>query len=300
VLPNNQRRRAELSVLLIWDAILSGLLLGAFYAALAVGVTIAFGMLNVPNIAHTALTVLGAFLVFSLNSAAGIDPVLSSLLIAPLFFLAGAATYQIYHVSFERRGQDSFRGLTFFFGIMFIVEMALTLIFGVDIRSVDASYTKGILRIGDSIVPYRLLAPAAASLAMLLIIYVGLHRTYFGRAILAGSEDQLALRLMGVNPIRMRKIAFGIAFSTAAVSGGLMIMMQPIMPQTGQGFIGTVFAICVLGGLPSTLGTLLGAFLLGLSESIMGTFFGPSWAPVIAFSVLLLALAVRPQGLLGR
>jgi branched-chain amino acid transport system permease protein len=183
VLPNNQRRRAELSVLLIWDAILSGLLLGAFYAALAVGVTIAFGMLNVPNIAHTALIVLGAFLVFSLNRATGIDPALSSLLIAPLFFLAGAATYQIYHVSFERRGQDSFRGLTFFFGIMFIVEMALTLIFGVDIRSVDASYTKGILRIGDSIVPYRLLAPAAASLAMLLIIYVGLHHTYFGRAI---------------------------------------------------------------------------------------------------------------------
>ena len=77
MLPNNQRRRAELSVLLIWDAILSGLLLGAFYAALAVGVTIAFGMLNVPNIAHTALTVLGAFLVFSLNRATGIDPALS-------------------------------------------------------------------------------------------------------------------------------------------------------------------------------------------------------------------------------
>ncbi|WP_198024798.1 branched-chain amino acid ABC transporter permease [Bradyrhizobium sp. Cp5.3] len=285
---------------LVLDAVLSGFLLGAFYAALAVGVTITFGMLDVPNISHPAFTVLGAFLVFTANQTFGLDPILAALVVALAFFIVGAALYKIYHISFEVRGQDPLRGLTFFFGCMFMLEMALSLVFGVDIRTVNVAYAKGILRIGDSVVPFRLLVPAIASLGLLSAIYIGLHRTFFGRAILAGSQDQFALRLMGVDPIKMRQIAFGVAYASAAISGGLLIIIQPVTPLAGEAFIGTVFAICVLGGLTSTLGTLIGAVLLGLSESIIGTFFGPSWAPAVAFGLLLIVLAVRPQGLLGR
>jgi branched-chain amino acid transport system permease protein len=290
----------DFPVQLFADALVSGTLLGIFYAALAIGISISFGMLDVVNIAHPACIVLGSFLTFKVHQLFGLDPLLTGLLIAPLFFVGGGLIYKVYHVSFETRGQDSLRGLTFFFGLMFIAEITLALTFGVDLRSVQPSYASGILIMGDTIVAYRLLVPAVVSLIMFGAIYLGLHHTFFGRSVLAGSQDQLALRLMGVNPVRMRQFAFGLSLATAAIAGALLVMMQPVTPQTGQEFIGRVFAICVLGGLGSVMGTLLAAVLLGIAESMMGTFFGPSWAPAVSFGILLAALAVRPAGLLGR
>ena len=285
---------------LLLDALVSGVLLGAFYAAMAIGVSIAFGMLDVVNIAHPAFIVLAAFLVYWLNQAFGLDPLLCGLLIAVVFFPLGCAIYAIYNFSFERRGEDALRGLTFFFGLMFIVEILLLLTFGADLRSVEASYASGILIVGNSIVPYRLLTPAAISLVMIGAIQLCLKNTFFGRAVLAGAQDQFALRLMGINPIRVRQIAFGVSFVTAAIAGAMLIMVQPVTPSSGQELIGRVFAICVLGGLGSVTGTVLGAVILGLAESLMGTFFGPSWAPAVAFGIMLGALAIKPSGLMGR
>jgi branched-chain amino acid transport system permease protein len=267
---------------------------------MAVGISIAFGMLDVVNIAHPAFIVLSSFLVFWLNKLFGLDPLVGGLLLMGPFFLMGCGVYTVYHYSFERRGQDALRGLTFFFGLMFIVEIMLVLTFGVDLRSVQVGYASGILVLGDTVIPYRLLVPAVVSTLMIGILHLALTKTFFGRAVLAGAQDQLALRLMGVNPTRVRQIAFGLSFATAAIAGASLIMMQPITPPTGQEFIGRVFAICVLGGLGSITGTVLGALILGLAESIMGTFFGPSWAPAVSFGILLAALAIRPSGLMGR
>src|SRR3984957_7937620 len=142
----------DFPVQLFADALVSGTLLGIFYAALAIGVSISFGMLDVVNIAHPACIVLGSFLAFKANQFFGLDPILTGIFITPLFFLAGGLIYKVYHASFETRGQDSLRGLTFFFGLMFIAEIALALIFGVDLRSVQPSYASGILIMGDTIV----------------------------------------------------------------------------------------------------------------------------------------------------
>lgn len=285
---------------LLADAIVSGVLLGAFYAAMAIGVSIAFGMLDIVNIAHPAFIVLSAFLVYWLNQVFGLDPLLCGLLISIVFFPLGCAIYTVYNLCFERRGEDALRGLTFFFGLMFIIEILLLLTFGADLRSVEAAYASGILVLGDSVVPYRLLAPAAISVVMIGVIHISLKHTFFGRAVLAGAQDQFALRLMGINPTRVRQIAFGVSFVTAAIAGAMLIIMQPVTPPTGQEFIGRVFAICVLGGLGSVPGTVLGAVILGLAESIMGAFFGPSWAPAVAFGIMLGALAIKPSGLMGR
>src|SRR5262245_18281492 len=124
----------DISLQLIADAVISGVLVGAFYAAMALGVSIAFGMLDVVNIAHPALIVLSSFLVYKLNQLLGLDPLLAGLLLALPAFAIGRAVYWVYHVSFERRGQDALRGLTFFFGLMFIIEISLVLTFGVDLR----------------------------------------------------------------------------------------------------------------------------------------------------------------------
>src|SRR5262249_2987176 len=123
---------------------------------------------------------------------------------------------------------------------------------------------------------------------------------FTGRAIMAVSQDQLALQLMAVNPIRIKRIAFGISIATAAIAGAFLIVIQPIEPSVGREYIGRVFAICVLGGLQSLPGTVIAAMLLGVVESITATFYGPSWAPAVAFGFLLLTLAFRPAGVLGR
>src|SRR5439155_19819068 len=113
-------------------------------------------------------------------------------------------------------------------------------------------------------------------------------------------QDQLALRLMGVDPVRVKELAFALSIATAGVAGAFLIVIQPVQPAIGREFIGLVFAVCVLGGMGSILGTLLGAFVLGLAESFTSTFFGPSWAPAVSFGLLLATLAFRPSGILGR
>ena len=117
---------------------------------------------------------------------------------------------------------------------------------------------------------------------------------------MAVSQDQLALQLMAVDPIRIKRIAFGISIATAAIAGALLIIIQPVEPSVGREYIGRIFAICVLGGFGSMPGTLIAAVLLGVVESLTATFYGPSWAPAVAFGFLLLTLAFRPAGLLGR
>ena len=126
-----------------------------------------------------------------------------------------------------------------------------------------------------------------------------LTRTFIGRAIMAVAQDQLALQLMAVDPIRIKRIAFGISIATASLAGAFLIIIQPVEPSVGREYIGRVFAICVLGGMGSLPGTVIAAMLLGIVESLTATFYGPSWAPAVSFGFLLLTLAVRPAGLLG-
>ena len=130
----------DLSFDLLGNALVSGLLLGGFYASATIGVSISFGMLDIVNIAHPAFILLGSYVAYTMNSNFGFDPILVSIVAMPLFYFLGVAIYHVYDVSFERRGDTALRGLAFFFGLLFITEVALVLIFGVDYRLVDAVY----------------------------------------------------------------------------------------------------------------------------------------------------------------
>jgi len=285
---------------LLINAIIAGILLGGFYIAVTVGVSISFGMLDIVNIAHPAFIILGSYLAYIVNSRLGIDPVVVGLLMLPVFYALGAGVYQVYYLSFEKRGQEALRGLAFFFGILFITEVGLILIFGVDYRYVEARYIGPTETFGFVNLPYRMLVPCVLALAMFAALQVFLSRTFIGRAIMAVSQDQGALALMAANPIRIKRIAFGISIATAALAGAFLIIIQPVEPSVGREYIGRVFAICVLGGLGSLPGTVIGAMILGIMESITATFYGPSWAPAVGFGFLLLTLAFRPSGLFGR
>ncbi len=289
-----------LSYDLLLNAVMAGILLGGFYAAVTVGISIAFGILDIVNIAHPAFIILGAYVAYLVNTQFGVDPIVASIVALPVFYALGALLYQVYHLSFEKRGQDSLRGLAFFFGILFITEVTLVLEFGVDYRYVQASYIEQTWHVGVVDLPLRMLVPCVMSLAMLAALQVFLTRTFMGRAIMAVAQDQFALRLMAADPVRIKRIAFAISIATASLAGAFLIIIQPVEPSMGRDYIGLVFAICVLGGLGSLAGTLIGAMVLGVAESFTATFYGPSWAPAVSFGLLLLTLAFRPSGILGR
>src|SRR5690242_20496331 len=289
-----------MDVTLFINAIVAGLLLGGFYAAVTAGISISFGMLDIVNIAHPAFIIVGSYIAYIINAQLGIDPIVVSIIVLPAFYALGGLIYQVYYVAFEKRGQESLRGLAFFFGLLFITEVGLLLVFGVDYRSVDAAYIGPSLRFGGIELPLRLLVPCVVSLAMFGALQLFLSRSFIGRAVMAVSQDPLALRLMAIDPTRIKRIAFGISIATASMAGAFLIIIQPVIPSVGRDYIGRIFAICVLGGLGSLPGTMIAALLLGVVESLTATFYGPSWAPAVSFGILLLTLAVRPSGLLGR
>ena len=285
---------------LLLDAVVLGLLVGCFYAAVSVGLSVAFGLLDVPHIAHPAFLVLGAYCTWQLNRL-GLDPILAGVLLMPPFLLLGMGVYRFYYETFEKRGSDTgLRGLAFFFGVVFIIEVGLVLAFGVDQRLVEAPYIGKSLDIGDMRLPLRLLTAFAMALLLTIGLTLYLSKTFTGRAIKAVAQDETALRLMGANPVRIKQWAFGLATAVTALAGALLIIVGPVEPTMDRVYIGRTFCVVVLAGLGSMSGTLLAGIILGISETIVLTLLGASWAPAVSFGLLLVMLGIRPQGLFGR
>ena len=285
---------------LLRDAIVFGLLVGCFYAAVSIGLSVAFGLLDVPHIAHPAFLVLGSYGTYVLNQN-GWDPIVAGLALMPVFFLLGMGVYRFYYETFEKRGSDAgVRGLAFFFGVVFIIEVGLALWFGVDQRLVEAEYIGTSLSLGDMRLPLRLVVAFSVALVLTIGLTLYLSKTFTGRAIKAVAQDEAALRLMGANPVRIKQWAFGIATAVTALAGALLIIVGPVEPTMDRVYIGRTFCIVVLAGLGSMSGTLVAGLILGVSESIVLTLLGASWAPAVAFGLLLIMLGIRPQGLFGR
>ncbi len=250
---------------LLLGAVVLGVLLGCFYAAVSVGLSVSFGLLDVPHVAHPAVLVLASYGVFLLNDRYDIDPLVAGLIITPLFFVFGLIAYR-----------------------------------GVDQQSVSASYIGKSWRFGEFRIPIRQLVAFAVALGLTGLLAVYLSKTFMGRAIRAVAQDEEALRLMGANPVRVKQFAFGIATAVLGMAGALLIIVAPVEPTLDRAYIGRTFCVVVMAGLGSMTGTLVAAIILGVAETIVLTLFGASWAPAISFGMLLAVLAVRPQGLLGR
>lgn len=285
---------------LLFEALLFGVLLGCFYAAVSIGLSVSFGLLDVPHVAHPAVMVLGSYFTYIL-AGYGFDPIVAGVVLMPFFFLLGMLIYRFYYESFERRGTEAgVRGLAFFFGLAFIIEVGLILVFGVDQRSVQAAYIGTSLALGEYRIPYRMLVAFGVALVLTFSLTVYLSKTFTGRAIKAVAQDEPALRLMGANPVRIKQWAFGIATGASALAGAMLIIVGPVEPAIDRLYIGRTFCVVVLAGLGSMTGTLGAGLILGVAESIVLMFFGASWAPAVAFGLLLVVLGIRPQGLFGR
>src|SRR5438874_9508631 len=287
---------------LLLEAVLFGILLGGFYAAVSMGLSVSFGLLDVPHVAHPAIMVLGSYATYVV-AGYGLDPILAGVVLMPVFFVLGILIYRFYYESFEKRGTEAgVRGLAFFFGLAFIVEIGLILVFGVDQRTVQAAYIGSSLALGEYRIPYRMLVAFGVALVLTLALTLYLSKTFTGRAIKAVAQDEPALRLMGANPVRVKQWAFGIATAVSALAGAMLIVVGPVEPAVDRIYIGRTFCVVVLAGLGSMTGTLVAGLILGISESLvmMHPSLGASWAPAVSFTLLLLVLGVRPQGLFGR
>jgi len=285
---------------LLFEALLFGVLLGCFYAAVSIGLSVSFGLLDVPHVAHPAVMVLGSYCTYVVASY-GLDPIVAGVILMPVFFVLGVAIYRFYYETFEKRGSEAgVRGLAFFFGLAFIIEVGLILTFGVDQRMAEAAYIGSSLELGDYRIPYRMLVAFGVALVLTFSLTLYLSKTFTGRAIKAVAQDEPALRLMGANPVRIKQWAFGIATGVSALAGAMLIIVGPVEPALDRLYIGRTFAVVVLAGLGSMTGTLAAGLILGIAESVVLMLFGASWAPAVAFGILLIVLGIRPQGLFGR
>ena len=285
---------------LLTEALLFGVLLGCFYAAVSIGLSVSFGLLDVPHVAHPAVMVLGSYCTYLIASY-GLDPIVAGILLMPVFFVLGVLIYRFYYETFEKRGTEAaVRGLAFFFGLAFIIEVGLILTFGVDQRSVHAAYIGSSLSLGEYRLPYRMLVAFGVALVLTFSLTLYLSKTFTGRAIKAVAQDEPALRLMGANPVRVKQWAFGIATGVSALAGAMLIVVGPVEPALDRLYIGRTFCVVVLAGLGSMTGTLGAGLILGIAESIVLMMLGASWAPAVAFGLLLIVLGIRPQGLFGR
>jgi branched-chain amino acid transport system permease protein len=281
------------------NALATGIVLGCVYALVALGLTITFGFLHVPNVAHPAMVTGGSYAVVIANGY-GIDPLVAGVLWVIPFYVLGVLLYEFYSRSFESRGSaNSLQSLTLFFGISLIIEVGLVVAFGTDLRSVNVSYVGKSLSLGLVVLPYRFLIPAAVAPVIILMLWLYLARTHTGLAIRAVAYEERALQISGLDPLAVKRHAFGIAMALAVLAGAALVVIGPVDPFAGRAHIGRVFAIVVLAGMGTIPGTLLAAILIGIAESLVMAFLSPSWAPGVAFAILLATLGLRPNGLFG-
>ena len=284
---------------LILNAVATGVVLGSIYALMALGLSITFGILHIPNVAHPAMVIAGGYAAVISNQR-GLDPLLAGLLWSVPFYVLGRVFYEFYARSFESRGGgNTLQSLTLFFGASLILEVALAVAFGTDLLSVNVGYVGRSLQLGMLTVPYRFLAPAAVTPVILVALWLYLTRTHIGLAIRAVAHDERAVSISGLDPFAIKRHAFGIALALAAIAGAALVVTGPIDPFAGRVYIGRVFAIVVLAGMGAIPGILPAGILIGVAESLVMSFLSPSWAPGVAFAILLATLGLKPTGLFG-
>jgi branched-chain amino acid transport system permease protein len=283
---------------IVLNALAAGVLLGSIYALIAMGLAITFGNLHVPNVAHPAMVVAGSYAAVTGNGY-GLDPVAAGLLWAAPFYVLGLLVYVFYQRCFEARGRGgTMQSLTLFFGLSLIIEVGLVAAFGTEQHFVRAGYIGQALSFGILTVPYRYLIPALVTPVVVLLLRLYLTRTNMGLAIRAVAHEERALHISGLNPAAVKRHAFGIAMALSALAGAALVVVGPVDPFAGRAQLGRVFAIVVLAGLGTIPGTFIAAVMIGVIESFVNIF-SASWAPGVAFAILLLTLALRPNGLFG-
>ncbi len=279
--------------------ILNGLLLGGLYAVVAIGLSTIFGIVKLVNLAHGDLMILSSYLSLFMVSALGVSPLLTLVAVMPVMFAVG---YILQRFLLNRvLGKEMEPPLLVAFGVSIIIQNFMLMAFTPDARSLMSSLSLMTFSMGPNLsVPVLYLIDFVIALAVIIGQHYFLQSTYMGRGIRAASDDKYAAQLMGVNTKNTYAIAMGIAIMTAGVAGVLVGMTFTFYPHSGPQYLIIAFGVVVIGGLGSMKGTFAGGLILALAQILGARVFGPGYQLLCGYVVLLIVLAVRPQGILGR
>lgn len=280
------------------QVIANGLVLGCIYGCIAAGFSLVWGVLNIINILHGSLILLGAYIAFFAYQIYGIHPFVAIIPAAALLFSLG---YLLQAVVINRViNATVLVTLTLTFGLNLMLDNAMIVAFKADFRQVSIEGARASYEVLGAAVPSDRLAGMALAVLIVAALYLLLKYTRMGRAIVAVRMDRDAAALMGVNVLRTYALTFAIGAALAGAAGAILSMIFPISPTTSSIYLGKAFVVCVLGGLGSVPGVLVGGIVLGLVESAGAVLLGPDHALTLAFLLLIMLLLVRPQGIMGR
>jgi branched-chain amino acid transport system permease protein len=280
------------------QVLVNGLILGGLYACIAVGFSLVWGVLNIINLLHGTLVVLGGYLAWLAWQYLGLHPVLAAPLVGLLVGLFGAALQA--GLINPIVGAPVLITLVVTFGLELITSNILLLVFGADYRTIRPSHSLGTALVAGIRVPLDRALAASVALIMIAALWLLLRRSWLGRAIVAVRMDRDSAALMGVRVRHVFIATFALGAALAGAAGALLGLVFPISPLQSEAYLGTAFTVCVLGGLGSVVGAAAGGLALGLVESYAGLLLGSENASIVSLVLLILLLAIRPDGLFGR
>jgi branched-chain amino acid transport system permease protein len=286
-----------LSAAILVPAVLNGLMTGAVYALVALGLTLIYGVLHIINFAHGALLTAAMFAAFFAHQWLGLDPYLAALALTPLFYLLGYGL-QRFIIGPAAHGQDH-NILLVTLGLAVVIENALLYAFRADTRTLNLPYAFKVVEIGNAFVAVPRVVAAVAVVAVALALWLILRWTDTGKAIRAVAKEKLGAELSGINVAHIYAVTFGLGTACLAIAACLLIPTYYVNPHAGNAFVLIAFTIVVLGGMGSVPGALLGGLFVGVVESLSGFYLGESLGQIGIFAMFILMLLFRPNGLFG-
>ncbi|MGI9128005.1 MAG: branched-chain amino acid ABC transporter permease [Roseomonas sp.] len=275
----------------------NGLLMGAVYGLVALGLTLVYGVLHIINFAHGALLTIAMYAAFVAHGAFGLDPYAAMIPLAGLFFVLGYFVQRLV-IGPASRGDDS-NMLLVTLGLSIIIENAMLAIFRSDTMTIRVPYAMSMVELGDVLLSLPRLIGFGVTLLMALLLFVLMTRTDTGRAIRAVAKERTGAALVGIDVAHIYAVTFGIGTACLAIAACLLLPSFYVSPRVGNAFVLVAFTIVVLGGMGSVTGALLGGLFIGVVESLSGLYFGDSLGQIGIFLIFILVLLLRPTGLFG-
>jgi branched-chain amino acid transport system permease protein len=286
-----------LSPIILVPAVLNGLLTGAVYGLVALGLTLIYGVLHIINFAHGALLTAAMFAAFFAHRLLGLDPYLAALGLTPLFFALGYGL-QRFVIGPAAHGEDR-NILLVTLALAVVIENALLYGFGADTRTLNLAYAFDVVDVGVAFLALPRVIAFGVVLAVALVLWLILALTDTGKAIRAVAKEKLGAELSGIDVAHIYAVTFGLGTACLAIAACLLIPTYYVNPHIGNGFVLVAFTIVVLGGMGSVTGALIGGLFVGVVESLCGLYLGESLGPIGIFIMFILVLLLRPSGLFG-
>ena len=286
-----------LSSAILFPAFLNGLLTGAVYALVALGLTLIYGVLHIINFAHGALLSAAMFAAFFAHRLLGLDPYVAAVILTPLFFALGYGL-QRFVIGPASHGEDR-NSLLVTLGLAVVIENGLLYAFRADTRTIDLPYAFRTVDLGVAFLAVPRLVAFAAVLVVALALWLALAFSDTGKAIRAVAKEKLGAELSGIDVAHVYAVTFGLGTACLAVAACLLIPTYYVNPQVGNAFVLVAFTIVVLGGMGSVVGALVGGLFVGVVESLSGLYLGESLGQIGIFVMFILVLLTRPSGLFG-